>query len=167
MLSSLDVRKANFNPVLQAPTVVAKAATLQPRRDRLSPVAALGFFRKRIATSGAVDDILAVVQDTERGCCTSKSQRASIDAAVGVLEGAGNDGRPVNKSLSATWKLLWTTEKVGFPAASVISTWNSDECECVAGNLVYLAKCRPVPYKSRKRVSGDELLQQAYSQYIG
>lgn len=118
MLSSVNVRSSNFNPVLQAPTAVAKASALHPRRARLSTVAALGFFKKRIATSGAVDDILAVVQDTERGCRTSKSQRASIDAAVGVLQGAGDDGRPVSKSLSATWKLLWTTEKVGFPAES-------------------------------------------------
>ena len=118
MPCSLNVRKACFNPKLKTSTVVAKAATLHSRRARLSTVAALRFFKRRIATSGAVDDILAVVQATERGCRTSQSQRASIDAAVGVLEGAGNDGRPVSKSLSATWKLLWTTEKVGPPAES-------------------------------------------------
>ena len=118
MLSSVNVRKATFSPILQAPPAVAQAPTFHSRRARLSTVAALGFFKKRIATSGAVDDILAVVQDTERGCRTSKSQRASIDAAVGVLQGAGDDGRPVSKSLSATWKLLWTTEKVGLAAKS-------------------------------------------------
>lgn len=166
MLSSVNVRKANFSPVLHAPKVLAKAATLQSGRARLTTGAALGFFKRRIASSGAVDDILAVVQDTERGCRTSKSHRASIDAAVGVLESAGNDGRPVSESLSATWKLLWTTEKVGPLAESSTSALNSGECECVTGNLVYPAKCRPIPYTSRKCVSGDELLQQACSRTL-
>ncbi len=84
----------------------------RPQRSRNTTVAALGFFRKQIATSGGVDDILAVVESTERGCNTSRSQRASIDAALGVLEGAGDKTSLFNKGLSATWKLLWTTEKV-------------------------------------------------------
>ena len=136
MPSSLNVRKATLNPVLQTPTVVAKA--LHSRRARLSTVAALGFIKKRIATSGAVDDVLAIVQDTERGCRTSKLQRASIDAAVGVLEGAGNDGRPVSKSLSATWKLLWTTEKVGPPAESATHSISCLEqpYACMSANVL-------------------------------
>lgn len=160
MLSSLDVRKAAIVPASQAFTAVAKTPTLRSRRARPSTVAALGFFRKRIATSGAVDDILAAVTDTERGCCTSSSQRARIDAAVGVLEGAGDDGRPINKSLSATWKLLWTTEKVWLPAESAAYSKCCQEQQqllCTAGNLVYPAQCRPIPYTSRRCVPGDEL----------
>ena len=79
------------------------------QRCRNTTVAALGFFRKKIATSGAVDDILAAVESTERGCSTSQSQKTRIDAAIGVLAGSGVNN---NQGLSATWKLLWTTEKV-------------------------------------------------------
>jgi len=94
-------------------TVKVKARKRIPstKRCRKGTFAALDFFRRKIATSGAVDDILAVVSDTNRGCSTSGSQRASIDAAIGTLEGAGNDASLFNKGLSATWKLLWTTEK--------------------------------------------------------
>jgi hypothetical protein len=100
-------------------TVKVKARKRIPstKRCRKGTFAALDFFRRKIATSGAVDDILAVVSDTNRGCSTSGSQRASIDAAIGTLEGAGNDASLFNKGLSATWKLLWTTEKVRWSAS--------------------------------------------------
>ena len=96
----------------EALTSRVKARTFASQSVRKPVVAALGFFRKKIATSGAVDDILSTVADTERGCRTSRSQSASIDAALGVLEGAGDSGALISKGLSATWKLLWTTEKV-------------------------------------------------------
>ena len=101
-------------PASRALTSRVKARTLVSQSVRKPTVAALGFFRKKIATSGAVDDILSTVSDTERGCRTSRSQRASIDAALGVLEGAGDSGAPISKGLSATWRLLWTTEKVSY-----------------------------------------------------
>ena len=106
-----DRRQALCNARLSSGSeAFVKRFRAQAPRPRQPAVAALGFFRKKIATSGAVDDILTVVEDTERGCSTSRPQRASIDAALGVLEGAGDS--PINKGLSATWKLLWTTEKV-------------------------------------------------------
>ena len=90
----------------------AKARAPQHKRSGVSTAAAFDFFRRKITTSGAVDDILASVTDTERGCSTSRSQRASIDAAVATLEEAGNNAGFAGNGLSATWKLLWTTEKV-------------------------------------------------------
>ena len=152
MLSSLDVRKASTAFVSRAPKTRAQASFLRVRHVRLSTVAALGFFRKRIATSGAVDDILAAVGDSERGCRTSRAQKARIDAAVGVLEGAGDDSDPVSKSLSATWKLLWTTEKVGFPAGS---TAYSKSCLEQQRVLLYCRKpcsfCKTQAYSVHKQ----------------
>lgn len=121
MLLKLDIRKAS-SVASTSPAVLGRVQA-SPRRGRarparLSTVAALGFFKRKIATSGAVDDLLAAIEGSERGCRTSKSQRARIDAALGVLEEAGYDNVPINKSLSATWRLVWTTEKVRLPAGS-------------------------------------------------
>lgn len=119
MLGKVDVHKAS-NILSTSRTALSRARTFPYRvgRVRLSTVAALGFFRKRIATSGAVDDILAAVEGSERGCRTSRSQRARINAALGVLEEAGDNTRPISKELSATWKLVWTTEKVMLPVGT-------------------------------------------------
>lgn len=123
MLSKLDVPKAP-SIVSTARTALSKARTSPycVRRVRQSTVAALGFFRKRIATSGAVDDILAAVEGSERGCCTSRSQKARINAALGVLEEAGDNTRPISKGLSATWKMVWTTEKVRLPVGTAVQS---------------------------------------------
>lgn len=114
MLDCVDARSINigrgvsqkFRPLLQQ----TRVQTRRTKVCRPTAVAPFDFFRKKIASSGAVDDILSAVESTERGCNTSRSSRAKIDAALGVLEGAG-DSTSFNKTLSATWKLLWTTEK--------------------------------------------------------
>lgn len=90
----------------------SRRPSTRSRRPTLCVTAALGFFRKKIATAGAIDDLLAAIEGTNRGCQTSSSQRAKIDAAINVLEGAADRGNDFSLDLSATWKLLWTTEKV-------------------------------------------------------
>ena len=64
-------------------------------------------------TRGAVNDLLAAVESTQRGLSTSNTSRAQIDAAVDVLERCGKGGVTTDSSkIDATWRLLWTTEKV-------------------------------------------------------
>ena len=87
-------------------------ARARSKQSNTTVTAALGFFRKKIATAGAIDDLLAAIEGTDRGCKTSSSQRAKIDAAINVLEGAADRGNDFGTDLTATWKLLWTTEKV-------------------------------------------------------
>lgn len=88
--------------------------------SRTPVTAAFGFFRKKIATAGAIDDLLAAVDGTNRGCKTSNSQRASIDAAINVLQQSAEHGEDFSTDLTATWKLLWTTEKVTLLDASLL-----------------------------------------------
>ena len=90
----------------------ARVPSVRTKQSNTTVTAALGFFRKKIATAGAIDDLLAAIEGTGRGCTTSSSQRAKIDAAINVLEGAADRGNDFGTDLTATWKLLWTTEKV-------------------------------------------------------
>ncbi len=76
----------------------------------------------------AVSDLLSAIEGTDRGVSTTAEQRDRIFRAIEVLEevaagadtsrgGAGGGNDPcgpatANDSVSAVWKLLWTTEKV-------------------------------------------------------
>ncbi len=68
-------------------------------------------------TQAAVQELLRAIDGTDRGVNTSAEQRQQIFRAIDALETlpAGKDGaarRDNSTSVSATWKLLWTTEKV-------------------------------------------------------
>ena len=79
----------------------------------------------------AVSDLLRAIEGTDRGVNTSAEQRQSIFRAIDALEAlpAGADGaadHTGNASVSATWKLLWTTEKVLLqPSSSSVPKWKS------------------------------------------
>ena len=76
----------------------------------------------------AVSDLLSAIEGTDRGVRTTTEQRKRIFRAISALEevtagadtardGAGGGTDPcspaiANASVSAVWKLLWTTEKV-------------------------------------------------------
>ena len=114
----------------------------RPTRSSVPVSAAFGFFRKKIATAGAIDDLLAAIDGTERGCKTSSSQRAKIDAAINVLEEAAEVGNDLSTDLTATWKLLWTTEKVlclpREPPSRPSDAHHMDP-PCTAGNVIHFA----------------------------
>ena len=60
--------------------------------------------------------LLRAIQGTRQGLDTSAEQKAEILAAVEDLVEAGADSATASSSnINATWKLLWTTEKVLLP----------------------------------------------------
>ena len=68
-------------------------------------------------TQAAVQELLRAIEGTDRGVNTSPEQRQEIFRAIEALEalpasGNGAAERDDSASVSATWKLLWTTEKV-------------------------------------------------------
>ena len=72
---------------------------------------------KRSIWSGAVQNpaiqkILDLCAPCERGASTSDDARAAILNAVTALKASSPAPVTTGKELSATWKLIWTTEKV-------------------------------------------------------
>ena len=115
MLINISVHYSGTRtPFVSGQRLITTSASTNRRPTRIGLVtsAAFGFFRKKIATAGAIDDLLAAVESTERGWKTTRPQRAQIDAAVNVLDNAYDSSGEFESDLSATWKLLWTTEKV-------------------------------------------------------
>ncbi|KAL4458667.1 hypothetical protein ABPG75_013532 [Micractinium tetrahymenae] len=72
----------------------------QPQQRRLS------------REEAAVSRLLAAIEGCERGLAGSEEQQAEITAAVGELKELGSGSTTTAADdLSATWRLLWTTEK--------------------------------------------------------
>lgn len=61
----------------------------------------------------AKQHLLSLISDQDRGLKTQKdpSKRVSIIQAIDVMAELGKDTVTTDNSLSATWRLLWTTEK--------------------------------------------------------
>lgn len=60
----------------------------------------------------ALDDILAAIDGTDRGLKTSASAQTEIKRAVEALSIVNQQSKTTAPELlSATWKLMWTTEK--------------------------------------------------------
>lgn len=57
-----------------------------------------------------MQQLLDAIRGTERGVSTSPEAKAKIMSAVEELKHAGAGSKTVD-STSATWRLLWTTEK--------------------------------------------------------
>lgn len=58
--------------------------------------------------------LLKAIQNTRQGLDTSPAQKTEILAAVEELVELGSGSATTSSSnINATWKLLWTTEKVG------------------------------------------------------
>lgn len=55
--------------------------------------------------------LLSAIESTQSGLNTSATQREDIMNAVSELEELGRGSVTTGSELSATWKLLWTTEK--------------------------------------------------------
>ena len=74
-----------------------------------------GIFKKvRGSQSVAAETrLLNAIKSTERGLKTPPSSRQDILQAVNELEEIGKGIPTTGTGLSATWRLLWTTEKVG------------------------------------------------------
>ena len=69
--------------------------------------------------------LLRAIQGTRQGLDTSAEQKAEILAAVEDLVEAGAGPATASSSnINATWKLLWTTEKVLFPL-QLTDSWSS------------------------------------------
>ncbi|KAI8475856.1 MAG: plastid lipid associated protein [Monoraphidium minutum] len=65
-----------------------------------------------VASATQVQQLLDAIGSTERGVATSEAAKAKIMAAVEELKHAGSGTTTTSAAaLSATWKLLWTTEK--------------------------------------------------------
>lgn len=61
--------------------------------------------------NAAESRLLKAIENTERGLVVSPSSRQEISDAVDELEDIGQDTVTTGRDLSATWKLLYTTEK--------------------------------------------------------
>lgn len=62
--------------------------------------------------AAAVQRLLSAVEGAERGLSTSKQQRQEVLAAAAELAELGSSSTTTSPGqLSATWRLLWTTEK--------------------------------------------------------
>ncbi len=59
-----------------------------------------------------LQDLLATIDSTQRGLSNKPSTKTAVDAAVAELKRIGAASPITDDSLSATWELLWTTEKV-------------------------------------------------------
>ena len=59
----------------------------------------------------AENRLLQAIDGTDRGMRTSPEQKTAILEAVAQLEDLGRGSITTSGSISATWKLLWTTEK--------------------------------------------------------
>ena len=53
------------------------------------------------------------MQGSQRGVISDKSGKDKILTAVEALAAKGADQETTTSQIDATWKLLWTTEKVG------------------------------------------------------
>nr|CAD1835104.1 unnamed protein product [Ananas comosus var. bracteatus] len=89
--------------------------SVNPRRLRQAPssaAAAFRFLRPREAVR-AKSDLLSLISDQERGLRTQRdpSKRAEIVAAIEALAAAAKGSVTTGPPLSATWRMLWTTEK--------------------------------------------------------
>ncbi|PRW59761.1 cytochrome P450 [Chlorella sorokiniana] len=92
------------------------------RRAVVQPRALLSFFRggspksqqdgSSKAQQAAVDRLLSSIEPCQRGLSATQEQQAAVLDAVAALGdlGSGSTTTDADK-LSATWKLLWTTEK--------------------------------------------------------
>lgn len=97
---------------------------------------------------GALEDLLAVTQASQRGLDNGPSTLANVDKAVDEL--ARLAPAPDDAALSATWKLLWTTEKVlnQEMTAHLPNTNNP----CHPGNALHLAQRLMVWHAGRQRL---------------
>ena len=66
------------------------------------------------SNASAVHDLLTAIRGTERGVSTTGAQRQAILTATAALTELGRGSTTTCDTLSATWKLLWTTEKVAY-----------------------------------------------------
>ncbi|KAJ3680594.1 hypothetical protein LUZ60_016872 [Juncus effusus] len=93
----------------------APARHLSAARRIISPTCILQFFRpaKSRATAKAKSDVLNLISDQDRGLKTQSdsSKRAEIISAIDSLAALAEGEVTTGASLSATWRLLWTTEK--------------------------------------------------------
>ena len=79
---------------------------------------------KKAQCTAAESRLLAAIEGTDRGLNTTKEQKAEILDAVEALAGLGRGSVSTGSNISATWRLIWTTEKVlCLPAATLASTY--------------------------------------------
>ncbi|KAF5446193.1 hypothetical protein F2P56_031838 [Juglans regia] len=84
-----------------------------PPKPRYSPTAKITCSSLTAQSQSAKRHLLSLISDQERGLSTQKdpAKRASIIEAIDALAVLGRDTVTTGDSLSATWRLLWTTEK--------------------------------------------------------
>ncbi|CAG9467438.1 unnamed protein product [Pedinophyceae sp. YPF-701] len=89
-------------------------ASVVPARHRRNvarrALPSLPFLTKKKAST-ALSDVLDAIEGTDRGLATTKEQRKQIEDAVQQLYDEAQGKKTNGKDLSATWKLLWTSEK--------------------------------------------------------
>eukprot|EP00873_Tetraselmis_striata_P036818 jgi/Tetstr1/457082/TSEL_043743.t1 len=94
----------------------SRGATPRWRASRPAAPTALLWFgggasKAKAKQKQLVGELLELVDGTERGLACDKARTAEIAAAVDALAELGGEQVTTGSSLSATWKLLWTTEK--------------------------------------------------------
>ncbi len=83
------------------------------RPARVSPKASIfPFFGKSQPLKKAVVELKDLLKDTARGVKSSPAQTKQILEVVERLKSGAQGTTTTGSNLSATWKLLWTTEKV-------------------------------------------------------
>lgn len=82
-------------------------------RTRFSQLPKISCSSISIQSQSDKDELLTLISDQERGLKTQKVPKklASIVKSIDALSSLGRDSVTTDDSLSATWRLLWTTEK--------------------------------------------------------
>lgn len=97
-----------------ASTSLRHAQLCSPPQSRHFPTyACRASSSSKAETRLARDDLLGLIQTEERGVRTqhNANKRAQILEAIDALGVVGRDQTTTDDALSATWRMLWTTEK--------------------------------------------------------
>lgn len=95
---------------------------------------------RRAQCAAAESRLLKAISGTDRGLTTTGEQKAEILEAVEELAELGRGSISTGGKISATWRLLWTTEKVLRRRIAILALLC---CMRTTLLLIHSALCRP------------------------
>lgn len=105
------------------------------------------------------------MQGSQRGVSNSKEQKNEVLKAVQVLAEQGKDRETVKAGIDASWKLLWTTEKVATMlfhlrdcpdiADSILVNWHRLALHEQAHELVHCLAAQAPPPNDQTDMDSD------------
>eukprot|EP00210_Caulerpa_lentillifera_P006866 g6563.t1 len=78
---------------------------------------------KPTGSKGILKELVKIVEDTNRGLDVTSVQKERIGDYVMKLQELGEGQTTTGDQMSATWKMLWTTEKARFTNSSLRHFW--------------------------------------------